>query len=150
MDTTPTLSKSRSLKFFVMNSFKTVVLGATTNPARYAYRAVDQLLNHKIEVVPVGIRKGQTAGDLPILNGQPPIENVHTLTLYINREIQKQYYDYILQLKPKRAIFNPGTENTELYGILQEKAPDTHIEIACTLVLLSIGNYKENYWDSPA
>ena len=133
-----------------MNSFKTVVLGATTNPARYAYRAAEQLLNNNIEVVPVGIRKGATAGDLPILNGQPMIEAVHTITLYINREIQKQYYDYIVQLQPKRVIFNPGTENTELYGILKEKAPDTHIEVACTLVMLSIGNYKESYWDSPA
>lgn len=133
-----------------MSTFKTVVLGATTNPNRYAYRAVGKLLNNDIEAVPVGIRKGQTAGSLPILNGQPMVEHVHTITLYINREIQKQYYDYILQLQPKRVIFNPGTENPELYGILKEKSPNTHIEIACTLVMLGIGNYTETHWDNPA
>lgn len=127
-----------------MNKFKTVVLGATTNPERYAYRAVKQLIREGVEVVPVGIRKGQTAGELPILNGCPIIENVHTITLYVNKEVQRTYYDYILQLQPKRVIFNPGTENPELYGMLKAKAPNTHIEIACTLVMLTVGHYKEN------
>lgn len=126
-----------------MSAYKTVVLGATTNPQRYAYRAVDHLLSKNIEVVPVGIRKGLTAGDLPIQNGKPSIKDVHTITLYINREVQKEYYDYILELQPERVIFNPGTENPELYGILREKAPRTQIEIACTLVMLAAGSYQE-------
>lgn len=126
-----------------MSSYKTVVLGATTNPQRYAYRAVSQLLNNGIEVIPVGIRKGVTAGDLPIFNSHPRVKDVHTITLYINRTVQKDYYDYILELQPDRVIFNPGTENPELYGLLKEKAPGTQIEVACTLVMLSAGNYKE-------
>ena len=124
-----------------MENYKTVVLGATTNSARYAYRAVTMLKQNNIEVVPVGIRKGKSAG-ITILNNWPIISDVHTITLYINATVQKEYYDYILSLQPKRVIFNPGTENSELYGILKKALPDTKIEIACTLVQLSIGNYK--------
>ncbi len=131
-----------------MSNYKTIVLGATTNPQRYAYRAVNQLLSNKIEVVPLGIRKGQTAGELLIENGRPMIKDVHTIALYINREVQRDYYDYILQLQPARVIFNPGTENPELYSLLREKAPGTQIEIACTLVMLAAGNYKEDYLDA--
>ena len=124
-----------------MNNYKTIVLGATTNPTRYAYLATQRLLEKEIEVIPVGIRKGVVAG-IPIRNDLPIIENVHTITLYLNAQVQKDYYDYILNLKPQRVIFNPGTENTELYGILKQELPETKIEVACTLVLLSIGNYK--------
>jgi predicted CoA-binding protein len=124
-----------------MSDYKTIVLGATTNPARYAYVATQRLLDRNIEVIPVGIRKGAAAG-IPIRNDLPIIEGVHTITLYLNAVIQKDYYDYILSLKPQRVIFNPGTENTELYGILKRELPETKIEVACTLVLLSIGNYK--------
>ncbi len=133
-----------------MNEFKTIVLGATTNPERYAYRAVNQLLGNAIEVVPVGIRKGLTGGELSIVNGRPMIEQVHTITLYINKTVQEDYYDYIVSLQPKRVIFNPGTENPALYGLLKEKSPQTHIEVACTLVMLAAGNYKENYWETSA
>ena len=124
-----------------MSNYKTIVLGATTNPTRYAYLATQRLLDSKIEAIPVGIRKGNAAG-IPIRNDLPIIEDVHTITLYLNAEVQKTYYDYILSLKPQRVIFNPGTENTELYGILKRELPETKIEIACTLVLLSIENYK--------
>lgn len=124
-----------------MTNYKTVVLGATTNPVRYAYLATKKLLDNEIEVIPVGIRKGSCAG-IPIQNDRPMIDDVHTITLYLNPQVQKEYYDYIVSLKPKRVIFNPGTENTELYGVLKRELPKTKIEIACTLVLLSIDNYK--------
>jgi predicted CoA-binding protein len=124
-----------------MSDYKTIVLGATTNPDRYAYLATERLLENEIEVIPVGIRKGAAAG-IPIRNDLPIIENVHTITLYLNPQVQKDYYEYILNLKPQRVIFNPGTENTELYGLLKRALPETKIEVACTLVLLSIGSYK--------
>jgi hypothetical protein len=124
-----------------MSDYKTVMLGATTNPARYAYIATQKLLDNNIEVIPVGIRKGAAAG-IPIRNDLPIIEEVHTITLYLNPQVQKEYYDYILSMKPQRVIFNPGTENTELYGILRRELPETKIEVACTLVLLSIDAYK--------
>lgn len=124
-----------------MKNFKTVVLGATTNPERYAYKATERLRDNGVEVIPVGIRKGMCGG-LTIQNGQPPIDDVHTITLYLNPRVQEDYYTYIISLAPKRVIFNPGTENTALYGLLKKELPDTKIEVACTLVLLSVGAYK--------
>lgn len=117
---------------------KTIVLGASTNPARYSYLAIHRLKEAGHAVIPIGIKKGEVA-DEPIINGRPEIEEVDTITLYLNPERQKEYYDYILELKPKRIVFNPGTENPELSKI----ASDTGIEVlnACTLVLLSTSQY---------
>lgn len=117
---------------------KTIVLGASPNPSRYSHVAVNRLVNHKHEVVPVGIKEGKIAG-LDIQNGWPDIDNVDTITLYLNPKRQETYYDYILGLEPKRIIFNPGTENPELVKLAKEKGIET--EIACTLVLLSVGEY---------
>ena len=117
---------------------KTVVLGATTNPSRYAYLATKRLQQYGIEVVPVGIREGEIGG-IPILLGQPAIEEVDTITLYLNPFRQEMYYEYILSLKPKRIIFNPGTENATLVKMAKERG--IQAEIACTLVLLSLGTY---------
>jgi len=117
---------------------KTVVLGATPNPARYSYLAVKKLLTHGHEVIPVGIRKGEIEG-VPIQNGRPQISEVDTITLYLNPDHQRDYYDYIFSLHPQRLIFNPGTENPELMKLAQEKGVE--VEVACTLVMLSIGVY---------
>jgi predicted CoA-binding protein len=117
---------------------KTIVLGATPNSDRYAYQAVALLAQKGHEVIPVGIRKGNIDG-IPIQNGMPMIENVHTITLYINEKLQSNYYDYIFSLKPKRLIFNPGTENATLMQFAQ--ASGMEVEIGCTLVLLRIGVY---------
>jgi len=119
-------------------SKKTVVLGASTNPTRYSYRATERLKNSGHEVVPVGIKKGAIEG-IDIINGQPDVEGVDTITLYLNPKRQVEYYDYILGLKPKRIIFNPGTENAELVALA--KAQGIEAEIACTLVLLSLQQY---------
>ncbi|MGZ5244129.1 MAG: CoA-binding protein [Bacteroidia bacterium] len=117
---------------------KTLVLGATPNADRFAYRAVMSLLRHGHEVVPVGRKKGEVGG-LTILNDPPQVEDIHTITLYLNPTNQQEYYDYIINLKPKRIIFNPGTENEEL----ERRALDNGIEIieGCTLVMLSVGHY---------
>jgi uncharacterized protein len=117
---------------------KTIVLGATPNSDRYAYQAVALLTQKGHEAIPVGIRKGTIEG-IPIQNGTPWIENVDTVTLYINEKLQPNYYDYIFSLKPKRLIFNPGTENMELIRLA--KVNDIEIEIGCTLVMLRIGVY---------
>lgn len=117
---------------------KTLVLGATPNPDRYACLATLKLRSHGHEVVPVGIKKGMI-GDLEIVNGQPAIEDINTVTLYLGPDRQRAYYDYILALKPKRIIFNPGTENDELAALAESNGIET-VE-ACTLVMLSIGNY---------
>jgi len=121
-----------------MNSKKTLVLGASTNPNRYSYLAVNKLLAHHHDVVAVGNKKG-TVASVEIINGMPKEKDVDTITLYLNPTNQKPYYDYIIAIKPKRIIFNPGTENDEL-AILAEKAGIQTIE-ACTLVMLASGQY---------
>lgn len=118
---------------------KIVVIGATPNSDRYGYIAVERLLKNNFPVVPVGIKKGNING-LEIQNGTPEVKDVHTVTLYINPEIQKNYYHYILdELQPRRIIFNPGTENIELEEMAEKKGIET-LE-ACTLTLLSIGAF---------
>jgi hypothetical protein len=118
---------------------KTLVLGATDNPTRYAYLAVQRLLRHGHEVVPVGVREGQVEG-LEIRHGMPAEQDVDTVTLYLRPERQEAYYDYILQtLRPKRIIFNPGTENPDLIELAEKQGIET-VE-GCTLVMLSIASY---------
>ncbi len=117
---------------------KTVVLGATPNPGRYAWLATQRLTQYGHEVVPVGIRPGEIGG-IPIRLGQPELSDVDTVTLYLNAGRQAAYYDYIFSLHPQRIIFNPGAENPELERMARERGIET-VE-GCTLVMLSIGQY---------
>ncbi|MFL5763865.1 MAG: CoA-binding protein [Bacteroidia bacterium] len=117
---------------------KTVVIGASENPERYAYRATMALQRKDHEVVPVGLREGMING-IKILAGKPEIKDVETVTLYVGPQNQPAWYDYIISLKPQRVIFNPGTENPEFENMLRKNNIEA-VE-ACTLVMLSIGNY---------
>lgn len=117
---------------------KTLVLGASVHPQRYSYLAIQQLSAHGHEVVAIGRTKGVVAGTT-ILTEQTPITNLHTVTLYLNPLHQQPYYDYILQLKPKRIIFNPGAENEALAQLATQHQIEA-VE-ACTLVMLSTGQY---------
>jgi len=119
-------------------SKKTLVLGASANPTRYSYLAVNKLREHKHPVVAIG-RKTAIVADIPVQSETSPIQDLDTVTMYLNPVNQKNYYDYILDQHPKRVIFNPGAENLEFEKILQEKGIQT-VE-ACTLVLLSTGQY---------
>ena len=116
----------------------TVILGASNNPERYSYMATVKLKAHGHKVYPVGEKEGEIEGE-KILTNKPLLENIDTVTLYLSEKNQKPVYDYIFALKPKRLIFNPGTENAELENLAEAKG----IECvdACTLVMLSIGNY---------
>nr|WP_295869937.1 CoA-binding protein [uncultured Chitinophaga sp.] len=116
----------------------TVVLGASPNPERYSYLAVNRLTAHGHPVVAIG-KRAATIGEVPVITAHPPLENVDTVTLYMNPLLQKEYYDYILQLRPRRIIFNPGTENDELEELARQH--DIKPQEACTLVLLSTGQY---------
>ena len=116
----------------------TVVLAASDNPARVSYQAVHRLLRAGHAVVPVGIRRGEVAG-LPIRLDRPAVADVDTVTLYLGAKNQPGWYDYILGLQPRRLLFNPGAENPELEALAQAAGIVT--EEACTLVLLSIGQY---------
>lgn len=116
----------------------TLVLGASVNTERYSNKAILKLRANKIEVFAVGAKKG-TVLDVAIEVEKLPFTAIDTVTLYLNPTRQKEYYEYILGLKPKRVIFNPGAENMEFVTLLQENNIET--EVACTLVLLSINQY---------
>lgn len=117
---------------------KTLVLGASENPTRYSNLAVNSLVRNGHEVSAIGAKKGEVAG-VSIHTEPVDLEDVDTVSLYLNPKNQEKYYDYILGLNPKRVIFNPGTENPELVRRLREK--QIHAEAACTLVLLSTNQY---------
>jgi hypothetical protein len=120
-------------------SKKTVVIGASTNPSRYSFRCIHQLMSNGHEVVPIGIKNGEVNG-LNIIKELKPINDVDTVTLYVGPANQPEYYDYILNvLKPKRLIFNPGTENVGF----KQKALDQGIDAfeACTLVMMSTNQF---------
>ncbi|MDB5230005.1 MAG: CoA-binding protein [Chitinophagaceae bacterium] len=117
---------------------KTVVLGASQNPSRYSFLAVQRLKAHQHPIVAIGKKEGMV-GDQAIIKDHPVIDDVDTITLYLNPQNQKPYYDYILSLHPKRIIFNPGTENDELAAIATKNGIQP-LE-ACTLVMLSTGQY---------
>ena len=117
---------------------KTLVLGASDNPSRYSYLAVNRLRSLGHPVVAIG-KKNSMVADVPIEKEKKEWKNVDTVTLYLNPLHQQQYYDYILSLKPKRIIFNPGAENDELAD-LAVKNGITPVE-ACTLVMLSTNQY---------
>ena len=122
------------------NVKKTAIIGATPNPSRYAYTAARMLTDHGHLIVPIGIKQGSVMGE-EILNlkEMPALADIDTITLYIGPQHQPEWYDYLLSLRPRRIIFNPGTENSEF----QQKVKAEGIEpiIACTLVMLRTGAY---------
>ena len=117
---------------------KTLVLGASDNPTRYSNLAMSRLRGKGHPVVAIG-RKQVKAGDVDIATDKQPHAGVDTVTLYLSAAHQREYYDYILSLHPKRIIFNPGAENPELEQLAQANGIEP-LE-ACTLVLLSTGQY---------
>jgi predicted CoA-binding protein len=121
-----------------MEQKKTLVLGASQNPERYSFLAVQQLSKHQHPVIAIGKNKG-AIGNVEIETEKKQLNDIDTVTLYLNPANQKEYYNYIFSLHPKRIIFNPGAENAELENLAKEKGIKT-ME-ACTLVLLSTGQF---------
>ena len=117
---------------------KTLVIGASDNPARYSYLAIHRLKQGGYPVVAIGKRKTVVAG-IPVDTEKINYDRVHTVTLYLNPKHQTEYFDYILSLKPQRIIFNPGAENNQLASLAESRG--IHTQDACTLVLLSTGQY---------
>ena len=122
-----------------MVDYKTLVIGASVNPNRYSYKVVLKLLDSGIKVIPMGINQGNIA-DLVIVRPFEKQKNIHTVSIYIKPEIQKEYYKYIINLQPKRVLFNPGTENPIFSQILQKH--NIYWENSCSLVLLSTNQYQ--------
>lgn len=123
---------------FLTSSRTSVVIGASPNPARYAYAATQRLRRAGHQVVAVGLRPGQI-GDVAIHTDRPAVPDVDTVTLYVGPQNQPAWTPYILGLHPRRIIFNPGTENPELERAARAQGIQT--EHACTLVMLSTGEY---------
>ena len=117
---------------------RTLVLGASLNPSRYSNILINRLLKKGGEVFALGNKKGFIES-VEVKTEKFPIVNLDTITLYLNPKRQVEYYNYIIELNPKRVIFNPGTENMELVELLRENNID--YELACSLVLLSTNQY---------
>jgi predicted CoA-binding protein len=117
---------------------KTLVVGASTDVSKYANMAVRSLRKHEQEVVALGIKEG-SIDDVNIETQRIDFQDIDTITLYLNPKRQEDYYEYLLGLKPKRIIFNPGTENSAFVNLA--KAEGIATEYACTLVLLNTGQY---------
>jgi predicted CoA-binding protein len=117
---------------------KTLIIGASTNPQRYSFLVANRLVNHGYPIVMLGLKEGQVAGN-QIQTGKPTLNDIDTVTLYIGPAHQPEWYEYVINLQPKRVIFNPGTENEEFEQLLKKEGIEA-LE-ACTLVLLSIGAY---------
>lgn len=116
----------------------TLVIGASTNPNRYSNIAIKRLRDKQIPTVALGLRKGKVL-DVLINDEKLHYNTIDTVTLYLNPKRQEEYYNYIINLQPRRVIFNPGTENMEFVELLT--AHKIASEIACTLVLLSTNQY---------
>lgn len=121
-----------------MANKKTLILGASPNSGRYAYLAANSLVRKGHDIINVGIRNGEVAG-VPIERPDTIHDDVDTITLYVGPQNQPQLYDYIIKTHPKRIIFNPGTENSQLRRMATDNGIET--EYACTLVMLSTGQY---------
>ncbi len=117
---------------------KTLVLGASLKPNRYSNFAIRRLIKKNHEVVAIGLRDGVVDG-IKIEVEKSYFKGIDTVTLYLNSQRQKEYYDYIISLNPKRVIFNPGTENMEFVELLEQNNIET--DVACTLVLLTTNQY---------
>ncbi|MES2518022.1 MAG: CoA-binding protein [Bacteroidota bacterium] len=117
---------------------KTLIIGASTNPERYAFKAANSLLAHGHEIELVGQKIGEVQGH-HIQTNYPKLDGIDTVTMYVGVKNQPALYDYILAQKPRRIIFNPGAENPEFESLAQSKGIET--EEACTLVLLATGQY---------
>lgn len=122
------------------NKKKTVIIGASPNRSRYAYTAAHMLTEFGHPIVPLSIKKGTVAGEEILdLRAKPDIADVDTVTLYVGPQNQPEWYDYIINLSPKRIIFNPGTENTEFIDLARQQGIEP--VMGCTLVMLQTGTY---------
>jgi uncharacterized protein len=117
----------------------TVVFGASSDSEKYSHKAIRMLQKNHIRVIALG-RKDADLGNLKIMKGMPEdIGEIHTVTLYLSPKYQKEYYDYIISMNPRRIIFNPGTENHELAKLARHEGIEVLEE--CTLIMLSKGIY---------
>ncbi len=112
-----------------------LIAAVSTNDKKYSHRAAKLLADNGFKIAPLGFAKGEVGGvEIQSLSSEPKLENVHTITLYMRPENQKEWYDYFLSLSPKRIVFNPGTENSELSEIARDKGIEVVYD--CTLQMV--------------
>ncbi len=113
---------------------RVAVLGATPKEDRFSYKAVHMLKEHNHSPIPVH-PAGHTVDGIPGVKTLDDIkEPVDTLSMYVGPQISDGEYERIIRLKPRRVIFNPGSENPELAAKL--RAAGIEVVEACTLVML--------------
>ncbi len=115
-----------------------VVLGASPDPDRYSNKAVRRLISNHFEVAAIGKRKGMI-GDIPIITGQPPLNNVHTVLIYLSPSHQSEIFDYVLSLRPRRVVFNPGTESPEFEEMLESY--NIKVVRDCSLLMMASNRF---------
>ena len=122
-----------------MSGKLTAIIGASINESRYSFLAAQMLNEYEHPFVPLGIKKGEVFGEEILVDWPKEINGLDTITLYIGPKDQPEHYPYMLNLRPKRIIFNPGTENPELAGL----AVIQGIEVveACTLLMLRTNQF---------
>lgn len=115
------------------------ILGASDRADRFAYKAFKMLQEYGHTPLPV-------SPNVPVVEGVKSVKSVSelqvpvdTLTMYVGAKTSSQLIPEILALKPKRVIFNPGSENPELADKLAEAGSE--VVEACTLVMLRTGQY---------
>jgi len=113
-----------------------LVIGGSIKPERYSNKAIRKLIDYGHKVYSIGLRPGEVEG-VSIQQGKPEFKDIDTVTMYIGPAHQSEYFNYIINLSPKRVIFNPGTENKEFAETL--KANDIEVVEHCTLVMLDYG-----------
>ncbi len=117
---------------------RTLVFGASKKRYRYSNIAVRKLNSLGYPVEAFGLKPGKISG-ININTELVPYKEIDTITIYLKPTIQKEYYNYLIALKPKRVIFNPGTVNREFFSELRKNNID--FEVACTLTLLATNQY---------
>ena len=121
-----------------MDNMRVLILGASTNPDRYAYKAMVLLVEKGHKVFLKGNKAGIALG-LTIQVGTNNFDHIHTITLYVGPQNQQDLIEDLIQIKPERIIFNPGTENPKLYAEIEKL--NIKVEEACTLVLLHTNQF---------
>jgi len=117
-------------------SKSTLVIGGSIKPERYSNKAIKKLIEYGHRVYSIGLRAGEVEG-VSLQQGKPDFKDIDTVTMYIGPAHQSEFFDYIINLSPKRVIFNPGTENKVFAEML--KANNIEVVEHCTLVMLDYG-----------
>lgn len=114
------------------------ILGASDNPSRYSFMALELLIEKGHELRLINPRLKSIAGH-PCVSSLSALKDVHTLTIYVNPEILEQNLDGIIKLHPKRVIMNPGSESLLVKKALEQQGIEV-IE-GCTLVMLRTSQF---------